>query len=45
MSELRKKRDTRGGEYELSIPFDVGGSRTVSVLYVGGVHYDALVLT
>jgi len=35
--EERKK-----GAYELTVPFDVCGSRTISVLYVGGVHYDAL---
>jgi len=32
------------GSFELTVPFDVGGARTVNVLYVGGVHYDALVL-
>lgn len=34
----------QGAGFELTVPFDVGGSRTVTVLYVGGVHYDALVL-
>lgn len=37
--------ERRGDKIELSVPFDVAGStRTVAVLYVGGVHYDALVM-
>lgn len=36
--------ERRGNGFELTVPFDVGGSRTITVLYVGGVHYDALVL-
>mmetsp|Transcript_7740 Transcript_7740/g.11665 ORF Transcript_7740/g.11665 Transcript_7740/m.11665 type:complete len:96 (-) Transcript_7740:197-484(-) len=36
--------ERRGSGFELTVPFDVGGSRTVAVLYTGGVHYDALVL-
>mmetsp|Transcript_49325 Transcript_49325/g.104917 ORF Transcript_49325/g.104917 Transcript_49325/m.104917 type:complete len:735 (-) Transcript_49325:268-2472(-) len=33
----------RKAEYELTVPFDIPGStKTVNVLYVGGVHYDAL---
>lgn len=37
--------ERRGDRIELSVPFDVAGStRTVAVLYVGGVHYDALVM-
>lgn len=33
-----------GGNFELTVPFEVGGARTIAVLYVGGVHYDALVV-
>lgn len=36
--------ERRGSGFELTVPFDVGGTRTVRVLYVGGVHYDALIL-
>lgn len=36
--------ERRGEQFELTVPFDVpGASKTVNVLYVGGVHYDALV--
>jgi len=35
--------ERRGASFELTVPFDVGSSQTVRVLYVGGVHYDALV--
>lgn len=35
--------ERRGRGFELTVPFDVGGSKTIGVLYVGGVHYDALV--
>lgn len=35
--------ERKGTAFELTVPFDVGSSKTVSVLYVGGVHYDALV--
>lgn len=34
--------ERRPAGFELTVPFDVGGARTVTVLYVGGVHYDAL---
>lgn len=37
--------ERRSGSFALTVPFDVGGDRTVTVLYVGGVHYDALVLS
>lgn len=37
--------ERKNGSFELTVPFEVGGARTVSVLYVGGVHYDALVLS
>merc|ERR1711937_735992 len=33
--------ERRGNNFELTVPFDVGGGRTITVLYVGGVHYDA----
>jgi len=36
--------ERRGSGFDLTVPFDVGGSSTICVLYVGGVHYDALVL-
>jgi len=36
--------EIRGSAFELTVPFDVGGNTTVAVLYVGGVHYDALTL-
>lgn len=37
--------ERRAKGFELTVPFDVAGcSKTVSVLYVGGVHYDALVM-
>jgi len=34
--------ERRSAGFELTVPFDVGSARTVTVLYVGGVHYDAL---
>jgi len=37
--------ERKGFDFKLTVPFNVAGaSRTVAVLYVGGVHYDALVM-